>query len=82
MSAAPLAVSFIVLLIRGYQVTLGPLFAGACRFEPSCSRYAVEAFERHGVVRGARLTAWRLSRCHPLGQAGFDPVPTDRDARG
>jgi hypothetical protein len=46
-----------------------------CRFVPSCSEYAVEAIESHGVVRGTLLTVKRLSRCHPLGGHGFDPVP-------
>lgn len=62
-------------LIRLYQITLSPIFGGACRFEPSCSAYALEAVERHGAVRGARLALARLLRCHPFGAAGYDPVP-------
>jgi putative membrane protein insertion efficiency factor len=62
-------------LIRGYQLLLGPFMGGACRFEPSCSTYAMEAIAGHGTVRGAVLTLKRLARCHPLAPPGFDPVP-------
>jgi putative membrane protein insertion efficiency factor len=64
-----------VLLIRAYQWLLSPWLGPACRYEPTCSRYAIEAIERHGVLRGAVLAARRLARCHPLGASGFDPVP-------
>jgi putative membrane protein insertion efficiency factor len=63
-----------------YKLLLSPLFAGSCRFLPSCSDYAREAVARHGVIRGSRLAARRLARCHPLGSSGFDPVP-DRGSR-
>ena len=65
----------LILLIRAYQVVLSPFVGGACRFLPSCSAYAVEAIETHGAWRGGILAARRLSRCHPFGRAGFDPVP-------
>jgi uncharacterized protein len=61
--------------IRGYQIFLSPMFAGSCRFMPSCSAYAVEAVERHGVLRGSLLSLKRLARCRPLAPHGFDPVP-------
>ena len=64
-----------MLVIRAYQITLSPLFAGACRFEPSCSRYAMAALEQHGLLRGSWLAARRLARCHPFGGSGLDPVP-------
>ena len=64
-----------VTLIRAYQWGLSPWLGPACRYEPTCSRYAVEAIERHGVWRGSVLAARRLGRCHPLGASGFDPVP-------
>ena len=64
-----------VLLIRVYQAGVSPWLRPACRFEPSCSRYAVEAIERHGVGRGGWLAARRVGRCHPLGDSGYDPVP-------
>ena len=63
-------------LIRAYQLTLSPLLGARCRFYPSCSRYALEAIERHGVCRGGWLTARRLARCHPFCPGGYDPVPT------
>lgn len=62
-------------LLRIYQSVVSPWLGPACRFEPSCSRYTVAAIERHGVLRGARMALQRLSRCHPLGGSGYDPVP-------
>jgi uncharacterized protein len=59
-----------------YKAYLSVLFAGSCRFEPSCSRYAYEAIERFGVMRGVWLGMKRLLRCHPFSRRfGFDPVP-------
>ena len=66
--------TFLVGLIRLYQLALGPLSRGACRHHPTCSEYACEAIERHGLA-GAWLAIKRLARCHPLGTHGFDPVP-------
>jgi hypothetical protein len=62
-------------MIRGYQLMISPYLGGGCRFHPSCSEFAREAVERHGVLRGVWLAVKRLSRCHPLGDGGFDPVP-------
>lgn len=64
-----------IFLIRLYQRLISPLLGPRCRFHPSCSRYAIEAFRRHGSLRGGWLTARRLCRCHPLNPGGFDPVP-------
>lgn len=61
--------------IRLYQRLLSPLLGPRCRFHPSCSHYAIEAIERHGAVRGGWLAARRITRCHPLNEGGFDPVP-------
>jgi hypothetical protein len=61
--------------LRGYKLLLSPLFTGSCRYLPSCSDYAAEAIERHGVAAGLGLGAHRLCRCHPLGGSGYDPVP-------
>ena len=66
-------------LIRGYKLVVSPYFRGSCRFLPSCSDYAAEAVERHGVVVGSWLGARRLVRCHPLCAGGHDPVPAARD---
>jgi putative membrane protein insertion efficiency factor len=67
-------------LITAYQVTLGPHFGGRCRFEPSCSHYAREAIERHGVLRGSWLSLVRLVKCGPWHAGGFDPVPPKPDS--
>jgi putative membrane protein insertion efficiency factor len=61
--------------VRAYQWFISPLLPPSCRYEPTCSAYAVEAFQRHGLVRGSYLTARRLLRCHPWGGCGYDPVP-------
>jgi len=65
-------------LIRIYQWLVSPLLPRACRFAPSCSEYAAEAIDGHGVMRGGWLAARRLLRCHPWGGEGFDPVPQRR----
>ena len=65
----------VVLLIRGYQVTLSPLLPSACRYQPTCSQYSLEAVERHGVLKGVWLGAKRIARCHPFHPGGYDPVP-------
>ena len=65
-------------LIRLYQLTLSPWLGRQCRYEPTCSNYAAEALERHGVRRGVWLAARRLGRCHPWGRSGYDPVPALR----
>ena len=62
-------------LIRGYQLIFSSMYAGSCRFHPSCSAYAAEAIGRFGVVRGSLLAVRRLARCRPLAAYGFDPVP-------
>lgn len=61
--------------IRGYQATLSKWLPPSCRFEPSCSRYAYGAIERFGAAKGSWLALRRLSRCHPWGGSGYDPVP-------
>ena len=67
--------AIVLLLIRLYQVLTPPAFRGACRHHPTCSEYAREAIARHGVWHGGRLALVRLGRFHPLGSAGYDPVP-------
>ena len=70
----------LILLIRIYQRILSPLLGPVCRFEPSCSRYAVKCLEYHGAVRGSWLTVRRIARCHPFHPGGFDPPPPPRDS--
>ena len=65
----------LILLVRGYQVSLSPLLPAACRYYPSCSAYAIEALEKHGPLRGSWLAARRIARCHPFRPGGYDPVP-------
>ncbi len=64
-----------LIVVRSYQLLLSPFAGGACRFQPSCSQYAIEAIEGHGLARGAWLALRRVARCHPLAQPGIDPVP-------
>lgn len=64
-----------ILLIRLYQLIISPLLGANCRFAPSCSAYAIEAFEKHGPLQGGWLTVKRMGKCHPWGGSGYDPVP-------
>ena len=64
-----------IMFIRGYRCLVSPLFGPACRYHPTCSRYAQTAIERFGVWRGAWLALCRIGRCHPWRDGGFDPVP-------
>jgi uncharacterized protein len=65
----------LVVMIRGYQLGISPFLPPACRYQPSCSAYGVEAITKYGAVRGSWLTLRRLLRCHPWGGSGYDPVP-------
>ncbi len=67
--------SALVALVKGYRLLLSPWIGNACRFEPSCSRYAIEALQTHGAATGSYLAACRIARCNPLCRAGHDPVP-------
>ena len=66
---------FFIRLISIYQRLISPIVGPCCRFHPTCSEYAKEALESHGLAMGIWLTIKRLSKCHPLGGSGFDPVP-------
>ena len=62
-------------LIRFYQKCISPLKRPCCRFTPTCSHYAVEAYQKRGFFVGTALTVWRILRCNPYGKSGYDPVP-------
>lgn len=70
----PLA-QIIALPVRAYRLILSPWLGHGCRYQPTCSAYALEALERHGAWRGTWLMLRRIGRCHPWGGAGYDPVP-------
>ena len=61
--------------VHGYRYLLKPWLGNACRFEPTCSAYALQALQRHGALRGSALAGWRILRCHPWCDGGCDPVP-------
>lgn len=65
----------LILVVKGYRLTLSPWIGSACRFTPTCSVYSIEALERHGAAAGAYLTVARIARCHPWCKGGHDPVP-------
>lgn len=65
----------LIWLIRFYRMFISPLFPPSCRFQPTCSMYALQAVERFGVWRGGQLAVCRICRCHPFHPGGYDPVP-------
>jgi putative membrane protein insertion efficiency factor len=73
------AAAALIAPIRFYRIFISPLFPPACRFQPTCSQYAIEAIQTHGAFKGFVLALRRLARCHPItwlgGSSGFDPVP-------
>lgn len=68
--------ALLIAIVRGYRLLLSPWLGSACRFEPTCSQYALDALQTHGAAVGSYLTAARIVRCHPWCQGGFDPVPS------
>jgi putative membrane protein insertion efficiency factor len=72
------------LAVQAYRYTLSPIIGPVCRYEPTCSVYALEALREHGAIRGSWLAVRRIARCHPWGGAGYDPVPrhSAHDAHG
>ena len=64
-----------LMLIRFYQVAISPYTPASCRYSPTCSHYAVEALKIHGLFKGGWLAVKRISKCHPWGGSGYDPVP-------
>jgi putative membrane protein insertion efficiency factor len=69
-------------LVKGYRLLLSPWLGSACRFEPTCSGYSLEALQQHGAALGSYLTLRRLARCHPWCEGGHDPVPPAATAVG
>jgi putative membrane protein insertion efficiency factor len=65
-------------LVKGYRLLLSPWLGSACRFEPTCSLYSLQALQQHGAAAGSYLTLARLARCHPWCSGGHDPVPTEK----
>lgn len=65
----------LMLAVRGYRLLLKPWLGNACRFEPTCSAYALQALQQHGALRGSALMGWRILRCQPYCNGGCDPVP-------
>jgi putative membrane protein insertion efficiency factor len=68
-----------VLLIKFYQIFISPLTPATCRYSPTCSNYAKEALETHGLIKGGWLAVKRIFSCHPWGGSGYDPVPRKDD---
>lgn len=64
-----------ILLIKFYQLAISPWLGSKCRYTPSCSHYGIQALKKHGLFKGLWLTVKRISRCHPWGGHGYDPVP-------
>lgn len=64
-----------IIVIKIYQVLISPLFPSSCRYMPTCSNYTVEALKKHGLFKGGWLSIKRISKCHPWGGSGHDPVP-------
>ena len=65
----------VAIIIRGYQIFISPAFPSSCRYIPTCSEYAIEALRKYGLFKGGWLAIKRVSRCHPWGGSGHDPVP-------
>jgi len=65
----------LIIIIKFYKLVLSPLLPSACRFYPTCSVYAIDALQRHGLVKGLLLSVKRILRCHPFCEGGYDPVP-------
>lgn len=70
--------SLLIAIVKGYRLLLSPWLGSACRFEPTCSVYSIQALQRHGALAGSYLTLHRLGRCHPWCKGGNDPVPDEK----
>ena len=68
----------LIQLVRIYRLAISPWLGGNCRFDPTCSSYAIEALQVHGIFKGTWLAARRIGRCHPCGGSGYDPLPKNQ----
>ena len=73
-----LIAAVLIAAVRAYRLLLSPWLGSSCRFEPSCSAYALDALQQHGAAAGSYMTVRRLARCHPFCHGGHDPVPTQK----
>jgi putative membrane protein insertion efficiency factor len=72
--------AFVISLpVRAYRIVFSPWVGFNCRYQPTCSAYALEALEKHGALKGSYLAARRIGRCHPFGSTGYDPVPPHKN---
>ena len=71
----------LISLVRFYQKAISPLKLPCCRFSPTCSKYAIEAIEVHGAIKGLGLAIWRVLRCNPFCKGGYDPVPPKKEKK-
>lgn len=62
----------LIALIRAYKILISPVLPPACRYQPSCSEYAIEAIQKYGILKGTILAIWRILRCHPFAKGGYD----------
>lgn len=65
-------------LVRFYQLIISPWMPRSCRYHPTCSQYSIEAFRKHGAIKGIWLSAKRIASCHPWSKGGYDPVPEQK----
>jgi len=72
----------LIAVVKAYRLLLSPALGSSCRFEPTCSLYAIDALQQYGAARGSYLTLKRIGRCHPWCDGGLDPVPPARAANG
>jgi putative membrane protein insertion efficiency factor len=81
-AAVRLPQTVLIGIVKGYRLLLSPWLGSACRFEPTCSAYSLEALQQHGAAVGSYLTLYRLARCHPWCDGGHDPVPPVKSSAG
>lgn len=71
--------NILIAIVRFYQLAISPLYPATCRYAPTCSQYMIEAIRVHGVLRGTWMGLRRISKCHPWGGSGYDPVPPKKE---